>query len=190
MAFEKNIHFLLKVVKQLSEIMPKVLFVITGEGPAEASLHAAVNTLGLGNNVQFIGYLNREKELNACYKSADIFVFASKSETQGLVLLEAMAQGTPVVAIAELGTASILIEGEGAMIAPENEIAFMQKVRSLLVNPVHRQHMGERGRIYAQSKWSAATQAERMVAFYADLIGASEKAKKPDGYHQAVLHEL
>jgi 1,2-diacylglycerol 3-alpha-glucosyltransferase len=189
-AFEKNIQFLLKMVKLLSEIMPEVLFVITGEGPAEASLREAVSTLGLGNNVQFIGYLDREKELNACYKSADIFVFASKSETQGLVLLEAMAQGTPVVAIAELGTASILIEGEGAMIAPENEIAFMQKVRSLLVNPVHRQHMGERGRVYAQSKWSAATQAERMVAFYADLIGASEKAKKPDGYHQAVLNEL
>ncbi len=189
-AFEKNIHFLLKMLKMLSEIMPEVLLVITGEGPAEASLRAAVSTLGLENNVQFIGYLDREKELNACYQSADIFVFASKSETQGLVLLEAMAQGTPVVAIAELGTASILIEGEGAMIAPEYELAFMQKVRSLLVNPVHRQHLGERGRIYAQSKWSASKQAERMVAFYADLIVLHTKARKPDVYHQAVLTKL
>ena len=65
-AFEKNIHFLLKVVKQLSEFMPEVLFVITGEGPAEASLHAALSTLDIEDNVQFIGYLNREKELNAC----------------------------------------------------------------------------------------------------------------------------
>ena len=165
-AFEKNIHFLLKVVKQLSEVMPEVLFVITGEGPAEASLHAAVITLGIENNVQFIGYLNREKELNACYKAADIFIFASKSETQGLVLLEAMAQGTPVVAIAELGTASILVEGEGAMIALEDEAAFMQKVRSLLANPVHCNYLGERGRNYAQSNWSAAKQAERMVQLW------------------------
>ena len=169
-AFEKNIYFLLKVVKQLSEVMPEVLFVITGEGPAEASLHAAVSTLGIQNNVQFIGYLNREKELNACYKAADIFIFASKSETQGLVLLEAMAQGTPVVAIAELGTASILVEGEGAMIALEDEAAFMQKVRSLLANPVYCNYLGERGRNYAQSNWSAAKQAERMVQFYGELL--------------------
>ena len=169
-AFEKNIHFLLKVVKQLSEIMPKVLFVITGEGPAEASLHAAVKTLGIENNMQFIGYLNREKELNACYKAADIFVFASKSETQGLVLLEAMAQGTPVVAIAELGTASILVEGEGAIIAPEDEAVFMQKVRSLLANPVHCQYLGARAKSYAQNNWSASKQAERVVQFYGELL--------------------
>ena len=169
-AFEKNIHFLLKVVKQLSEVMPEVLFVITGEGPAEASLHAAVSTLGIENNVQFIGYLNREKELNACYKAADIFIFASKSETQGLVLLEAMAQGTPVVAIAELGTASILVEGEGAMIAPEDEAAFMQKVRNLLANPVHCRYLGERAKSYAQNNWSAAKQADRMVQFYGELL--------------------
>jgi 1,2-diacylglycerol 3-alpha-glucosyltransferase len=165
-AFEKNIGFLLKMTQLLSQTMPDILLVITGEGPAEASLRDTVKTLGLEKNVQFIGYLNREKELNACYKSADIFVFASKSETQGLVLLEAMAQGTPVVAIAELGTASILVEGEGAMIAPEDEAVFTQKVRSLLVNPVHCQHLGERGRVYAQSKWSAATQAERILALY------------------------
>ena len=66
----------------------------------------------------------------------------------------------------------------------------MQKVRSLLLNPVHRQHLGERGRAYAQSKWSALRQAERMVAFYADLIGASANAKQGDVYHQADLKKL
>ena len=101
-----------------------------------------------------------------------------------------MAQGTPVVAIAELGTASILIEGEGAVIAPEDELIFMQKVRSLLLNPVHRQHLGERGRAYAQSKWSALRQAEHMVTYYADLISASVKIKQPVIDHQAVLKEL
>ncbi|MBC7755876.1 MAG: glycosyltransferase [Bdellovibrio sp.] len=188
-AFEKNIHFLLNVVKQLSEMMPEVLFVIAGEGPAEASLRAAVNSLGITRNVQFIGYLDREKELNACYQSADIFVFASKSETQGLVLLEAMAQGTPVVAIAELGTASILIEGEGALIAPEDALIFVQKVRNLLANPAYRKLLGEHGRAYAQSKWSALRQAERMVTFYADIIHASVKAKQPDVHQQAFLKE-
>ena len=107
--------------------------------------------------------------MNACYKAADIFVFASKSETQGLVLLEAMAQATPVVAIAELGTASILVEGQGAMIAVDDEAEFAHKVHALLANPVHREHLGERAREYAHSKWSAAKQAERMSAFYLAL---------------------
>ena len=172
-AFEKNIDFLVRMTKLLSKEMPEILLVITGEGPAVPSLRALVKTLGIEKNVQFIGYLDRNNELNACYKAADIFVFASKSETQGLVLLEAMAQATPVVAIAELGTASILVEGQGAMIAVEDEIDFAHKVHALLANPVHRQHLGERAREYAYSKWSAATQAERMLAFYMAI--ANEK---------------
>jgi glycosyltransferase involved in cell wall biosynthesis len=168
-AFEKNIDFLVRKTKLLIAETPEVLLVITGEGPAVASLRALVKTLGLESNVQFIGYLDRNTELNACYKAADIFVFASKSETQGLVLLEAMAQGTPVVAIAELGTASILIEGEGAMIAIEDEAVFAHKVHALLANPVHREYLGERAREYAHNNWSAARQAERMLAFYLAL---------------------
>ncbi len=179
-AHEKNIGFLLVVVKLLSEVMPEVLLVITGEGPALPSLRALVKTHGIDNNVQFIGYLDRNTELNSCYKAADVFVFASKSETQGLVILEAMAQATPVVAIAELGTASILIEGQGALISIENESVFVQKVYSLLINPQRRQQLGEAARDYAQQKWSAATQANRMIKFYQNvLVFHASENKKP-----------
>jgi 1,2-diacylglycerol 3-alpha-glucosyltransferase len=177
-AFEKNIDFLVRMTKLLSAETPDILLVITGEGPAEPSLRALVKTLGIEKNVQFIGYLDRNTELNACYQAADIFVFASKSETQGLVLLEAMAQGTPVVAIAELGTASILIEGEGAMIAVEDEAEFAHKVHALFANPVHREHLGQRAREYAYNKWTAETQAERMVAFYLALSAYEKDALK------------
>jgi 1,2-diacylglycerol 3-alpha-glucosyltransferase len=177
-AHEKNIGFLLVVVKLLSEVMPEVLLVITGEGPAVPSLRVQVKAHGIEKNVQFIGYLDRHTELNSCYKSADVFVFASKSETQGLVILEAMAQGTPVVAIAELGTASILVEGQGALIAPENETEFVQKVHSVLINPELCQQLSESARDYAQKKWSAATQAERMLKFYFDIINSQNSASK------------
>lgn len=168
-AFEKNIDFLLGMAKVLSEERPDILLVITGEGPAEASLHQLTKTLNIEKNVQFIGYLNRETELNACYQSADVFVFASKSETQGLVLLEAMAQGTPVVAIAELGTASILVEGQGALIAKENTLEFAQKVLQLLIYPEQREDLGTRACAYAEAKWTALVQAEKMVKFYYKL---------------------
>lgn len=177
-AHEKNIGFLLVVAKLLSDVMPEVLLVIAGEGPALSSLHALVKAHNIEKNVQFIGYLDRDTELNSCYKAADVFVFASKSETQGLVILEAMAQGTPVVAIAELGTASILVEGQGALIAPENESEFVQKVHSLLINPQRRQHLGESARDYAQKKWSSATQAERMIKCYTMVISTHNQQIK------------
>ena len=89
------------------------------------------------------------------------------------MLLEAMAQGTPVVAIAELGTASILIEGQGALISTENESEFVQKVHSLLINPQRRNEIGQAGRDYALNKWSAHVQAERMIKFYSSVLSAN-----------------
>jgi 1,2-diacylglycerol 3-alpha-glucosyltransferase len=169
-AFEKNIDFLLQMTKCLIEKHPNILLVVTGEGPAEKSLNQLTKTLNLQNNVQFIGYLDRNTELNACYKAADIFVFASKSETQGLVLLEAMAQGTPVVAIAELGTASILVEGEGAIIAPDSTHGFAEKVASLIENPKHRKTLANKAKDYVTRLWTAGVQAERKVEFYVRAI--------------------
>lgn len=169
-AFEKNIDFLLGMTMVLADECPDILLVVTGEGPAEASLHKLAQTLNIENNVKFLGYLDRATELNACYQAADVFVFASKSETQGLVLLEAMAQGTPVVAIAELGTASILVEGEGALIAPENTLQFAEKVHQLLIYPEQRFDLGKRAKDYVLNKWTAKLQAERMVNFYTKLI--------------------
>ena len=170
-AFEKNIDFLLHMTVELRKYQPDVLLVIAGEGPAAESLHTLRAELGLQQHVKFIGYLDRNTELNACYSAADVFVFASKTETQGLVLLEAMAQGTPVVALAELGTKSILIEGQGALIAEENETAFASRVNSLLSNDDKRKKLGETGRRYALNHWSAQIQAERMLQFYQAQLG-------------------
>jgi len=170
-AFEKNIDFLLRMAVELREMQPDVLLVVAGEGPAEQSLHQLSKELNLQQNIRFIGYLDRNTELNACYKAADVFVFSSKSETQGLVIIEAMAQGTPVVAIAELGTKSILVEGEGAMIAPEDEVIFAEKVNRLLENKKLRQQLGARALAYVQQKWTARVQAERMVNFYRSMLG-------------------
>ena len=165
-AFEKNISFLLRMWVDLIKKQPNVLLVVAGEGPAEASLHALSKELNLEDNIKFIGYLDRNTELNACYQSADVFVFSSLSETQGLVLLEAMAQSTPVVAIAELGTKSILVEGEGALIAPHNEMIFAEKVHTLLSNKSGRNALGKAAYHYAKTRWTDRAQAERMINFY------------------------
>ncbi|CAM8383613.1 RfaG Glycosyltransferase [Candidatus Methylopumilus planktonicus] len=169
-AHEKNIGFLLEMHVELIKKHPDSLLVITGEGPAEESIKHSIDKLEISNKVRMIGYLDRSHELIACYKAADIFVFASKSETQGLVLLEAMAQGTAVVAIAELGTKSILIEGEGVLIAKDDINDFADKVSVLLSDTPKRQMIGEKGRQYAQEKWGAGVLAKKVAKFYKSTI--------------------
>jgi glycosyltransferase involved in cell wall biosynthesis len=168
-AHEKNIGFLLKVLAHVRREIPDALFVIAGEGPARDTLEQETEKLGLTGNVMFIGYLDRHTELNDCYRAADIFVFSSRTETQGLVLLEAMAQEVPVVAIAEMGTRDVLCEGEGVWIATEQVEDFADKVVRLLGDSNARAILGEAGREYAL-KWSASSMAERMLEFYRVVI--------------------
>ncbi len=168
-AHEKNIGFLLKVIDRVRKDIPEVLLLIAGAGPAREGLEHETEKLCLSGNVMFIGYLDRHTELNSCYRSADIFVFSSKTETQGLVLLEAMAQGVPVVSIAEMGTLDVLREGCGVWIAEEDQEDFSGKVIKMLRDDYARIQLGEAGRIYAHG-WSAGKLAERMLAFYESVI--------------------
>lgn len=175
-AFEKNIVFLINVLARVSQDIPDVLFVIAGEGPALKNLRLLVEKLGLTDNVLFVGYLDRRRELPDCYSAANVFVFASHTETQGLVLLEAMAQGVPVVALAEMGTKDVLKHGEGVLIA-ENDIEdFSAKVMHLLQDNSAATQLGDLGRVYAGT-WSASTLAERMADFYLEVIERQAEVK-------------
>lgn len=175
-AHEKNISFLLRMAAQVRNARPDILLVIAGEGPAMERLRKEAAALELQDNVLFIGYLDRKTQLNDCYRMADVFVFASTTETQGLVLLEAMAQGVPVVAVAEMGTRSILSEGKGAAIAPLEEAGFSRRVLALLDDARSRKALGEKAYRYALG-WSSRQMADRMLGFYQQVItGAAGKA--------------
>lgn len=167
-AFEKNIDFLLRVTEAVRRDLPDVLFVIAGEGPARVRLERAVAKRGLTDNVRFVGYLERKTELPACYCAADAFVFASKTETQGLVLLEAMALGVPVVALAEMGTRDVLKEGEGCRIAPDDVAGFARTLLPLLADRDAARALGAAGRPYAAG-WSEGRMADAVIGLYRQL---------------------
>jgi hypothetical protein len=170
-AHEKNIGFLVEMFAQVLQQVPQALLVIAGEGPARAGLQQQVISAGLSAHVHFAGYLDRDTALLDCYAAADVFVFASRTETQGLVLLEAMAQGTPVVSTAELGTRSILVPGSGALVVPEERAAFAAAVVRVLREPPLHQELSQRGRVYART-WSSTAMAQRLAALYETLCGA------------------
>jgi 1,2-diacylglycerol 3-alpha-glucosyltransferase len=167
-AFEKNLDFLLRVTERIRLDLPDVLFVIAGEGPARASLERAVAKRRLTNSVRFVGYLERRTELPGCYCAADAFVFASKTETQGLVLLEAMALGVPVVGLAEMGTKDVLREGQGCRIAPDDAAAFARALHPLLADRAGGRALGAAGKTYA-ANWSEARMGDAILALYHTL---------------------
>ena len=167
-AFEKNIDFLLRVLVRVRERVADVLLVISGEGPAVKHLRKLTARLGLMSHVLFVGYQDRAQGLLDCYRAGDVFVFASRTETQGLVLLEAMALGVPVVAAAILGTKDILDAGKGALVAELREDDFAAKIVALLEDRALRERLGRDGQDYAR-EWAALRMAERMSEFYAQV---------------------
>ena len=167
-AHEKNIEFLVKVFVEVRKTVPEAMLVIAGEGPAREPLRQLVARLGLEKDVHFAGYLDRNTGLLDCYAAANVFVFASRTETQGLVLLEAMAQGAPVVSTAELGTRSVLKAGCGALVVEEQLQPFTAAVVQVLQDPALQSDLAERGRTYART-WSSAIMARRLAELYESL---------------------
>jgi len=169
LAFEKNIDFILRTLVQIKRAVPDVLLVIVGEGPARSQLVAQIHALGLTENTLLTGYLNRDGSLEDCYSAGAAFVFASRTETQGLVLLEAMALGVPVVSTAVMGTKEVLGDGRGALIAEENEADFAAKAVRLLTDSALRERLSREAVEHAQS-WSAPVLAERLLQLYAKVL--------------------
>ena len=170
-AHEKNIGFLLQALQHALPLRPDLLLVIAGEGPARTELQQQVARMQLQDSVQFIGYLERERELPACYAAADVFAFASLTETQGLVLLEAMAAGAPVSALAEMGTADILDAAPCAIVPPADPAAFGQQLGELFTKPQRLDRLRQQAHAYANA-WSDSAMAGKLARLYRSLAEA------------------
>ncbi len=171
LAVEKDIALLLRVVRRLVSEFPDLLFIIAGEGPDEARLRRLVGSLELQGNVRFFGNLDRRTELLDCYRAGDVFVFASPTETQGLVLIEAMALGVPIVSTAVMGTATVLRDSRGARVAQSDVDDFAGHVAALLRSPTERARLAAAGPEDAKA-WSVDTLMSRAESLYAALAHA------------------
>jgi glycosyltransferase involved in cell wall biosynthesis len=168
-AHEKNIDFIVRMLVHVKARIPNVLLLIAGEGPAVSHLKQLAQSLGLESHVQFVGYLERTRALLDCYRAGDAFVFASRTETQGLVLLEALALQVPVVSTAVMGTADVLKEAQGAYVVPEDERVFASACVEVLTDATLRRRLSEHGPSDAR-RYSAHAMAPRLVDFYQNCI--------------------
>lgn len=141
LAPEKSVGVVLDAFHRLTQLVEgdSVRLIVAGSGPDEPSLRARAP-----RSVVFLGNLHRERELPALYASADAFVFASVTETLGLVVLEAMACGLPVIAVPAGGVSDHLRDGQNGLAVPANDPdAMARAMHRMATEPGLRERLGE-----------------------------------------------
>lgn len=149
LAREKNVGFLLEAFARLAEKRPDDWFVLVGSGSDEQSLREQAGALPCARRIIFAGTYEGERLVSA-YRGADLFVFASTSETQGMVVLEAMAGGLPVVAVDAPGVRDVVVDGENGYLVSEGNLqGFCERCERLL------EDADERGRFAGSARQRA-----------------------------------
>lgn len=170
---EKNLPFLFDVLEKVQKENPKTALLFVGSGPYVEELQSLAAERGLSDSVVFTGYVPSD-ELVYFYKIASVFTFPSKTETQGLVTVEAMLAGLPVVAIGILGTVDVMQGDHGGFMVKEDSDEFSEKVLSLLKNEKLRKEKSAEALDWAQ-KWKISSLTPRLVGCYQKAI---EKLKE------------
>ncbi len=165
---EKNVSFLIRMLERVVCKVPDTVLMFAGDGPYREELQKIVNELGLHDHVVFLGFVDRSR-MKELYYLADIFTFASKTETQGLVTAEAMICHTPVVAIGEMGTRQIMNGDNGGFMVDEDEEEFSARVIELLTDKTL--YVSKSKEAYEYSKnWTIEVMAKKMMDIYNKVL--------------------
>lgn len=173
LAAEKGAHLILEAYAKARALLPpgSTRLVIAGEGPARAELERHA-----GPGVQFLGYLQRATELPRLYASADAFLFASTTETLGLVVLESMSAGVPVIAAPEGGVRDHLRHEQNGLAYPayDTDAMAQQMVRMATDHALRRRMQAESRRTGERLTWEM--ELDRLSESYLEVIrgGARE----------------
>lgn len=134
LAVEKNWPVLVQAAQKVYQQHPEMRLVLIGDGPEKSALEQLAAELGIAERVSFIGQVSFS-EVPIYLKAADVFAFASVTETQGLVTIEAIAAGLPVVAVDGSGTRDIIQHGKQGFLVQNDPDALAEAINRLLDSP-------------------------------------------------------
>jgi len=161
---EKDTKFLLPVLRRVQACRKDVALLFAGDGPAKSLVEAAAKRQGLADSCAFMGYIDYT-ELPLVYAAADVFVFPSKTETQGLCTIEAMGTGLPVVAIGEMGTLDVMRGDNGGFMVHNDLTEFAEAVISLLNDDRLRERKSAEAVAWAE-QYRVGTTTDRLERLY------------------------
>lgn len=186
-ASEKSID---KIIKALAIIkkrdISKVKLLIIGDGPAMDELKQLARTLKIEKDVIFAGTVSYE-EIRHYYKTAYVFTIASTTETFGIVTIEALASGVPVLAVKAPGAVDILTDGVDGLLVDNDVEKFANALEKIIREPELREKLS-RGALKTSEKYSIDTISERMLNLYREVIEIEKsKSKEKKNFIKDIL---
>jgi glycosyltransferase involved in cell wall biosynthesis len=188
LAPEKNLDFLADTVATYMDSDESAHFLVVGAGPSLDSLKQRFDGPQLRDRLHIPGTLTG-RFLVSAYKSMDVFAFSSQTETQGMVLTEAMAASTPVVAVDAPGVRDVLVDGEnGFMLACEDKKAFVAALKRYAALDEDELRRMIRAARETAKRFSMRASAEKAIALFERTIerGSAERAEADSPWHTAI----
>lgn len=169
LAPEKNLEFLAHAVVNVISNNPEVHFLVVGAGPSEQAMRNIFVRAGFGDRLHIAGILQQQQLTDALH-AMDIFAFASSSETQGMVLTEAMAAGLPVVALDAPGVREVVVDGKnGRLLFETTTAAFCSALTDLIdLTPTQLSQL-KQGALHTAEEFSMPRSAEKALICYRQL---------------------
>ncbi len=166
---EKNDDFLIKSFALVVKTHPKTVLVLIGQGRDEEKLKALTYMLEISDSVFFLSTGIGHGDMPKVYRDSYLFLFSSKTETQGLAIVEALATGVPVVALKDKAFEGTLFDGQNCLLSEENERLFAKKVSHLLENTHLHQKLSNNAEKMVQN-FSAENTASKLESVYEDVL--------------------
>ena len=181
---EKRVDVLIRAIAAARQSVPDISLVVAGHGSARDQLEKLANELGIADRVRFVGTLNHAA-LAELFAAADAFAIASTSETQSMVLLQAMACGLPVVGAVAGGLVEHIPPSVGSLADSADPTDFAQKLAQLLAEPRAIEPMKQASRTFAE-RFSITSIADTWEDIYGRTVSdrcrpGSQPQFKPSG---------
>jgi glycosyltransferase involved in cell wall biosynthesis len=186
LAPEKNLIFLARAISDAMRDLPNARFLIVGKGPSETEIIHTFQKKGLKDRLIVAGKQTGNR-LRDAYHAMDLFVFASKTETQGIVLIEAMAAGLPVIAINASGTREVVSNSKNGILLPSDvsEKLFAETVRDAILDH-EKMSPWKNVAIKTAHKFDRKKCTQKLYQFYQMVIANSTRTiRDENGYLNA-----
>lgn len=184
LAPEKNLDYLSQSMVRFLKEVPEAIFLVVGSGPSAGPMRKIFAEAGLADRLLLVGRKVGD-ELWDAYAAMDLFAFSSFSETQGLVLAEAMAAGLPVVALDASGVREVVRDGANGFMLPAKaaEDVFARKLHELFHDELLRRKFSDNARATAE-EFSRETCASRALALYEQTVRKTRTERASDDFEQ------